>query len=159
MDPHVLRRARPHVADDDERPVDLQRDYQDTTYDARGNVSSQTPPYYASASSVANTSAYDALNRLVKSVHPDGASMTIGYGPFNTTRVVDEVGRVTSEQLDAYGHIVSRTEGVTSPSTTAYQYDVRGNLVGVTDAAGNHWSYVFDSLGRKATMIDPDSNT
>jgi YD repeat-containing protein len=41
-------------------------------------------------------------------------------------------------------------------ATTRYQYDVLGNLLNVTDNAGNVTSITYDMLSRKKTMTDPD---
>jgi len=50
--------------------------------------------------------------------------------------------------------------GTTEPyplyATTAYTYDARDLLIGVTDASGNVTTIGFDSLGRKVSMSDPD---
>ena len=42
---------------------------------------------------------------------------------------------------------------------THYTYDLRGNLVGVTDAAGNQTTITYDGLGRKTQVQDPDTGT
>lgn len=41
--------------------------------------------------------------------------------------------------------------------STTYEYDRKGQLVGVTDPAGNQWSYVYDVRGRQVEAHDPDS--
>ena len=32
-------------------------------------------------------------------------------------------------------------------------------MIGIQDAAGNHWYYAYDSLGRKTVAADPDLGT
>lgn len=41
--------------------------------------------------------------------------------------------------------------------STGYEYDRKGQLVGVTDPAGNQWSYVYDLRGRQIQAHDPDA--
>ena len=43
--------------------------------------------------------------------------------------------------------------------STRYTYDLRGNLTGVTDAAGNRTTITYDGLGRKTQVQDPDTGT
>jgi RHS repeat-associated protein len=42
---------------------------------------------------------------------------------------------------------------------TTYAYDDAGRLAGVTDAAGNDWTYGYDLRGRQVTSSDPDKGT
>ncbi len=46
-----------------------------------------------------------------------------------------------------------------SPQVTAMSYDAAGNKTGITDPAGNTWSYSYDLLGRRIEAIDPDTGT
>ena len=42
---------------------------------------------------------------------------------------------------------------------TGYAYDRAGRLAGMTDAAGNVWSYSYDLRGRQVEATDPDRGT
>jgi YD repeat-containing protein len=44
-----------------------------------------------------------------------------------------------------------------SPVITESTYDPLGRLVGMEDAVGNQWTWVFDSLGRMTDEHDPDA--
>ncbi|TDB78315.1 RHS repeat protein [Micromonospora sp. KC723] len=39
----------------------------------------------------------------------------------------------------------------------AYDYNLRNELVRVTDPAGNMWSYAYDLPSRERTVSDPDA--
>ena len=85
--------------------------------------------------------------------HPDGSALHKAYDSadtFTNASVTDELGRVTVTSYDAYGQMV-RTDRTLAGATvpTRYSYDLLGHLTGIQDAAGNHWSYTYDSLGRK----------
>lgn len=59
---------------------------------------------------------------------------------------------------DVYGRILEVTEFTSNGVfTTRYDYDIQGNLIKTTDAAGNITQIWYDSAGRKLKMIDPDT--
>ncbi len=131
-----------------------------TEYNARGGVASRTLPYLQSGETPqTRTMAYDALDRLVSSTNPDGSHVTTSYAIWKTT-TTDTMGHVKSDTRDAYGNIVQHQDNLSGAAVlTNFTYDMRGNLVGVTDAAGNAWSYTFDSLKRQTRAVDPDLGT
>ena len=133
----------------------------DTAYDARGNVLSQTAPYYTGDPVFTTTLDYDALDRPTGVTHPDGNWTETAYGvegAFVSTTSHDELGHPVTLHLDAFGRAVRKTEplDLTTTVTTDYAYDRLGRLTGITDDAGNTWAYSFDSFGRTLTVDDPD---
>lgn len=70
-------------------------------------------------------------------------------------------GVPTTTVTDARGNTVELREhrgggtGSASESTT-YRFDAADRLVGVTDPAGNRWSYDYDLRGRQTDTHDPD---
>jgi len=138
----------------------------DNTFDPRGNVATQTAPYYNGVDTPQITNfKYDTLNRRIERKHPapDNSTVTGSYGhstvsgAFEKTTVTDELGRPVTVHTDAYGRTVREDRllsGVTV--STSYQYDLLGRLIGLTDNAGNHWDYTYDSLDRRLTASDPD---
>ncbi|MFE4542361.1 RHS repeat-associated core domain-containing protein [Arthrobacter sp. NPDC056727] len=79
---------------------------------------------------------------------------TTGPGNESAKRVITNAdGNVTS-QLLYHGTTAS---GV--PDTTTYRYDTLGQLTGMTDTAGNAWSWTFDPGGRTISATDPDTGT
>ena len=103
---------------------------------------------------------YDALNRLVKVVHPD-ATFTQTTFDQNADEVFvttyDELGHQRQTTLDGYGRIAAIREfNASTTADTNYEYDILGRLIQVTDAAGNISTINWDSLGRKIKSCDPD---
>ena len=44
-------------------------------------------------------------------------------------------------------------------NSTFYQYDVRGNCIGITDASGNQWTMELNSVSARIRTIHPDAGT
>ena len=136
----------------------------DTAYDARGNVASQTAPYYTGDPVHTTSFDYDALDRPTRTTHPDANWVETAYGVagvFLSTTSHDELGHPVTLHLDAFGRSVRReeplaTSGGTVTVKTDYGYDDLGRLNAITDDVGNAWAYTHDSLGRTLTVDDPD---
>ena len=133
----------------------------DTSYSRRGGtVASRSFPYYSGDPARISTYLYDALDRPVRLTHPDGSLVRKVYGAadtFSNATVTDELGRNTVTHYDAYGRVL-RTDRTLAGATvsTRYSYDLLGHMTGIQDAAGNHWTYTYNSFGRKLTADDPD---
>jgi RHS repeat-associated protein len=134
----------------------------DTAYDARGNVASETAPYYASDAAYTTIFSYDGIDRRTQRKHPDNSTVQGAYGlgtgnAIAKLTVTDELGRATTTHTDAYGNTVRREQPLgASPVITTYLYDLLNRLAGLTDDAGNAWSYSYDSASRRLVSNDPD---
>jgi RHS repeat-associated protein len=136
--------------------------YQDFGWDARGNPSTESAPYFVySASSwdtpQITTTTYDAGNRPSRITLPDGNVRSIvHYGNWVTVSY-DELGHYQVDYVDAYGQRWAHQESIAGTVATSwYSYDLRGNLVGASDNSYNSTSYTFDSLGRMTRQADAD---
>ncbi|MDQ0475489.1 toxin TcdB middle/N-terminal domain-containing protein, partial [Labrys wisconsinensis] len=142
-----------------------------TDYTARGTVARASRPFYSGDTAYYTATAYDALDRLVKVTNPDGSTATQAYGTsdltalrgFLTVTATDELGRQGVTHADAYGRAVRQTRFLdaagTAPVSRTMTYDALGQLVGLTDPAGNQWANTFDLLGRRTKIQDPDLGT
>ncbi len=132
----------------------------DTAYDDRGNVASQTAPYYTGDPVYTTTFDYDALDRPVAANHPDGNWTETDYGVagvFVSTTTTDELGHPIALHLDAFGRAVRKEEPLGAATVkTDYTYDALGRLTGIADDVENTWAYTHDSLGRTLIIDDPD---
>jgi RHS repeat-associated protein len=127
------------------------------TFNARGQIASQTAPYYAGGAPYATTIGYDALDRVVAVTHPDGHSVGKSYGLWSET-TTDENDTSTTVHFDAYGRVRVKEELLNGQTLqTGSTYDSLGRLVGVTNPLGITWSWTFDSLGRNTVKVDPDT--
>jgi YD repeat-containing protein len=122
-----------------------------------GTGSGYTPP-----SGDFTATAYDALGRAVRVTNPDGTYAESRYQGWTTTAIdANRHQRVSTG--DAYGQLVQVEEytgtvgsGLSLYATTRYAYDALGNLTVVTDTNGVTTTMVYDDLGRKVEMFDPD---
>ncbi|MGN7127662.1 toxin TcdB middle/N-terminal domain-containing protein, partial [Methylorubrum thiocyanatum] len=138
----------------------------DRVFDGRGNLTTETLPYYYGAPSYGVTTAYDALDRPVRLTQPDGAATTLAYRasglPNGSTAVdrVDPLGRTSAADRDAYGNQVSNGRITAGAWSTVYSsYDSLDRLVQVSDPIGAVWRYAYDSLGHRIRAEDPDLGT
>jgi RHS repeat-associated protein len=124
--------------------------------------------------------AYDSLDRVVRTTHPDqsysGADYTIAgqmaafdenYNECHTPtgKIASCPGAKRIEYHDALGRAASSElyEGDTLKTTTLTEYDVLGRVLDTKLAAAGSpnppatTSFEYDSLGRRTKMIDPDA--
>ncbi|MBI4320925.1 MAG: RHS repeat protein [Chloroflexi bacterium] len=109
---------------------------------------------------------YDALGRPRVTTLPDGQTTEVRYDPTNLAwATVDQNDHARRYEPDSLGRLlVVREYTGTDPSfveyaATSYGYDVLDNLVSVRDALNNQTTILFDELGRKKQMTDPDMGT
>ena len=144
-----------------------------TQYDDRGNVVRRSQPYIAAdagknAASVKSgtaaitwtTTHFDTLNRPDTVTQPDGGVVSKAYAGLQTTTTLpaNDNGQVqTQVQVrDGVGNIISTTDA--NGLTVTYTYDGYGQLTDVTHN-GQVTHTVYDTLGRKTSMTDPDAGT
>jgi RHS repeat-associated protein len=101
--------------------------------------------------------AYDAIGRVRKVTNPDGTFAENVYGKGSVT-YYDELRNARTSVSDAYGRVVEVLEHVDATTTrsTLTTYDVLDHTTTITDAAGNHSSIRWDTLGRKLAQCDVD---
>ncbi len=154
-------------------------------YDAFGHLATSYAPVTSSwlmlysdppAGTGTTTSIYDAVGRPIQMTNPDGNTHTMDYTTAWRTTAKDEcyvagscpgskviqtrgaLGRTT--QKDVY----QRVSGADTLNTrTAYTYDGLGRLLTTEQGDATTWNQAtmiytqYDSLGRKISLIDPDS--
>jgi RHS repeat-associated protein len=85
------------------------------------------------------------------------------YGGDRTDVIPPSGGTVTSTIVNADDKTVERRDyhgGIGSAfDSTTFDYNRKGELVRLTDAAGNVWSYKYDLQGREIENVDPDKGT
>ncbi|MFJ7066694.1 ricin-type beta-trefoil lectin domain protein [Streptomyces sp. NPDC101115] len=96
----------------------------------------------------ANTTTFDGDSVLVRTVmSPDGVTPLAGSRSTRTT--TDALGRTKLLEL-------ATSADLSTWNKTTYEYNPRGKLSKVTDAAGNVWTYTHDARGRLIASSDPD---
>ena len=148
-------------------------------YDIRGFVDKQYLPTFSEASVDVidlidvdrphSVVVYDAMGRPVESLNPDGTYSSVEYSGW-TVSYIDANGHKTEADVDAYGRVIERREYLGADgrcnaypalsyslyATMKYSYDSRDNLFRTEDAHKNITDIVYDNLGRKVSMDDPD---
>ena len=122
------------------------------SYDADGN-----PINEENAKANANTSSFDALNRLNQVIDADNGATGYTYdNQDRLTEVTDPEGETTSYEYNAFGEMTK----LTSPDTgvTTYTYDAAGNMLTKTDARGITVTYTYDALNRPLTQSYADAS-
>jgi RHS repeat-associated protein len=131
-----------------------------TMYDPRGNIASQSLPYYANTGAYKGMSyTYDLLNRRTRADRPVSdadrtvQSESVTYNGLTVTRV-DAGGGAQTEVSNAWGQIVRMIDQ--GGANTNYTYDVFGELKTATDPLGNVSSLTYTARGFKDSQTDPD---
>ena len=86
----------------------------------------------------------------------DRTDVTPPAGGTATSTITDVRGAVVELRQYQPGHAAGSASGF---DRTTHAYDRKGRLVGITDPAGNTWSYTYDLRGYKIRDVDPDKGT
>jgi len=91
--------------------------------------------------------------RTTNAYRGDHVDTTPPTGGTATTTYLDARGN-TSKQLTWHGGTPTGTA-----DTLTYGYDHAGRQTGLTDTAGDHWSWTYNLLGQQTTSVDPNAGT
>lgn len=116
------------------------------------------------------TFTYDALGRIVRRQNPDGGVRITAYGQLLVVEADEEdtrsgpgaphAGTSTRKRLDAAGRIAAVEQNLAGRFlTSAYEYDLKGNLIRHVDAAGNNVRFWYDCLDRAIRVERPEQAT
>ena len=143
----------------------------ETKYDKRGAVARSSFPYFEGTTNTKYiNNSYDALGRITKSYNEAEISSSTTHACYDrgVHVTIDANNHRKRQTFNVYGRLAQveeytgsypapcSTDVLTPYATTNYQYDVMGNLTSVTDAQANKTEMVYDTLGRKTSMLDPD---
>ena len=142
-------------------------------FDARGNRTSRT-----NAAGHTERWTYDLADRVVSAVDALGGTTGFGYDAAGRLRqTTDPTGRSEALRYDARGLLVERAFGdgttvaltydaagrrtgmVDPAGSTAYAWDLAGNLLSVRGVDGARVSHTYDPVGRRASTTYPDGRT
>ena len=122
-------------------------------FDLNGRVRASDAPRFTTDPVQQTVFRYDPLDRLLGATLPGGRERTVSRDR-GEVRIVDANGNLTLRRIDPFGRTVEIEQ---AGFLTRYRYDVVGNLTGIEDAAGNVTSLVYDALGRRRELSDPDT--
>ena len=127
------------------------------TYDADGNRLTFTVWRQVGGSWTGATATYiyDAMNRVVQIIDPDGGTNTVIYNVIGKQQAtIDKLGRITSHDYDNHGRLWSTTYPDLTTETSAY--DANGNCTNSVDRGGRTTTYSYDALNRLTNTIYAD---
>jgi RHS repeat-associated protein len=131
---------------------------QSQSYDARGNVVSNTQPYKAGEIYITTTTQFDEYNRPNNINSGALGTKTISYsyaGGDLTTTTVTPAG-TTSQKTDASGKVISSTD---DGGTLTYTYFSHGGLKDIKNGAVTLAANQYDAYGRQTQLTDPNAGT
>jgi RHS repeat-associated protein len=130
-----------------------------TAYDSIGRAFQTTPAVNGTFTSGVLTGTSATGGDTGSPVGSATTAFVDGSNPWATV-VTDANGKVRKSYRDAYGRTIQTLDIASSGNvSTAFNYDIVGNMTNVTDNAGNSTVMGYDSLGRKISMVDPDMGT
>ncbi len=129
--------------------------YADVEYNAKGQISRKSEPYFNGETANWNTTEYDAAGRAVKEINASGHITSMDYNGLSTS-VTDPLGNVSSKTYDINGLLVKSTDA--KGNSITYKYDLDGNCV---EAKGPSTTITneYNKFGNKTKMNDPDLGT
>lgn len=109
---------------------------------------------------------YDAIGRLVEAINPDGALQKQAFEPGIAYMYDEEDARTeagaqhastpTRHTFDPSGRIMEASvNDAGNWISTFYSYDIKGNLLAVTDGTGSKTTFFYDFLGRRLLTSNP----
>jgi len=137
-------------------------------YDAKGNLTSITPPSPLGPVSIT----YDSLSRIQTITDGKGQTRTYTYNPLDrVTQIAYSNGPTITSTYDADGNLTSETDATGSYSysydalnrlsqettpqgTVSYGYDNASNLTGLTDPSGTT-TYAYDPDNLLSSIREP----
>ena len=137
-----------------------------TKYNERGLVASITEPHVSYLSDPLRSlyktiTEYDDLGRLLKVVHPDDSVSKQSYDG-NSITSINALGQKKVRTKNAIGQLIKvedKVEGEAGDVTTntiKFEYDPFGNQTNMTDGEGTTVITVYDAIGQKESLDDPD---
>jgi RHS repeat-associated protein len=121
-------------------------------YDASGNNTLSIDPLNNQT-----TSQYDTIGRLLSSTDPMGRTASMSYNALHPTAVTDQAGAITHFDADPNGNLVKVTDALQNQWT--YTYDPRNNNTAFTDPLGHQSSYFFDVDDELIDVVFPSGRS
>jgi RHS repeat-associated protein len=122
------------------------------TYDSLGRLLTATPPLPTQTTDPATITTaykYDPLGNLIETDAPLGRATKYQYdGSGNKISETDPLGRTTTYQYDALNRLILTIYPTTPATSVSHTYDFRGNEITVTDQAGHVTQKQYDLAGQ-----------
>ncbi|MES9957649.1 MAG: RHS repeat-associated core domain-containing protein [Sedimenticola sp.] len=154
--------------------------YQDTEYNALGQIHRVSLPYFAGEASYWTTNTYDLLGRVTRtdSQQSNGATRTthishrgrttvttdpLGHQKTTTKNLQGKIARVEQEEHTwvnyTYDPIGNLTRTDSNGSITELSYDLRGRKSAMNDPNMGRWQYRYNAFGELTSQTDAKGQT
>ena len=132
------------------------------TYDANGNISTQSRQRTLASGSkqtLLTSNLYDAANRSIGVVEPDGFTNRVAFNSIGkTASTTNKQGVVTRFDYDARGSLTNTVFALGTGVQASEQnfYDAEGRRTSSVDRAGRATAFTYDGVGRvrRTTFVD-----
>lgn len=137
--------------------------FKDTHYDALGQVSEVSQPYFDNEGPQHWIQTYyDELGRVISKLEPrENGAIAYSYTSYEVSAEGDPQitttnpkGQTQTTVKNSQGWVIRKLD--TQGNLLTHGYDAHGNLTRTVDAAGNVTTVAYDTRGRKTGMVDPD---
>lgn len=127
-------------------------------YDERGRLAQTTAPFYSGETQQTTEFSYDYLDRKITTEFPSDETATIEYKGAKTI-LTNVLGQKQTRYTSAGGLVMRNIDNIGTP--VDFSYDSAGNLVSTEVGGGSnpetHVSILYDDLGRKTELNDPNT--
>lgn len=132
--------------------------YTAQSYDAQGNVSNSSDPYYTSADKDTTSYIYDLLNRSTQVTYADGSNSSTTYNGLTQT-LTNQESQSQTRLHNGAGWVMRSTDNAGTP--VDFTYTPWGDLktTRVNNNSATDVTISYDDLGRKTQLIDPNTGT
>ena len=126
--------------------------YVDTEYNAQGQVSRVSDPYFKDGTPLWTVHTYDATGRITQYTLPDNTTIKTAYNGFTTT-VTNQLNQVEMKTVDAQGRLTVSKDNING--TVTYTYNANGNVKKVVGPRTTI-NMEYDNMGNLIDLKDPD---
>ena len=115
----------------------------------------------------ASTYEYDELDRLIRQTDSLGNQHNYEYDSLNQmTKVIDPLTNTIEMEYDIFGRLTQTTRFLKEESgphplvivNNGYVHDLDDNVIEQTDSLGRLTKFLYDSMGRRVSIVLPDSS-
>ncbi|QNR82889.1 VCBS repeat-containing protein [Pedobacter riviphilus] len=122
-------------------------------YDAEGNLTRSSSPYFEGEKTNYTTFRYDALNRKILTLLPDNTTIKNEYIGL-TSQIINQKGQRSTSIKNILGELEKSADD--NGFTISYAYDNFGRVRTITDKNGLAYRMEYDLNGNRTQYISPN---